>query len=939
MDSPPPAVQRGKPLSRDRRILSVFRPDWYLRHHRDLATAGIDPVDHFLAYGVREDRDPSILFNSAWYRERYQVLQGDSALVHYLEVGHRHGHDPSPSFDTRWYRLVAGDIPRDVSPLEHYFTSGWKRGLSPHPAFDTAYDVERNTDRHFPDVTPYEEFMEFLWKGNLASPTFIPEWYLRLNPDVKEAGAIALRHYLDSGKKDGRRCVPYIEHDWYRRQTLDDPLASWVPLSTHFVYFGYQEGRSASQDLVSRRLAEHVARTVERARQSLMAVPDKESPLGARLETDWNHRVEALAVQSSSAPLVSVIIPTLNHSEDVIRCLESIRDAADVTEFEVVLVDDGSTTLHSARFARLRGVRVVTHDVNHGFSRACQTGIDNALGRYIMLLNNDTEVLPGWLDSLVGTLESDSQVGVVGSMIIRPDLLLQEAGVILWSDGYGYAYGSGDSPLEWRYRFSRVVDYCSGASLLFARALWDEVGGFDPAFEPAYYEDSDLCMSVASTGKLVKYQPASMVVHNEGRSHGNTGLGTKRFQFVNRGTFVKKWERELGDHFDRRDDPDAVTLVTVRERSDHRHVVVFEPRLLRPDFDSGSLRMHRILEAMVAGGLRIHFHSSEKDEVFNPWREEMAARGVEFLSSRSDVATLLSALQNELEFVWIARPNTFVDIISTIKLHAPAVPVVYDMVDAHGLRLRRAAQLRGDSSLLVEAAALERREVFAANASDIVVSVTEQDEVYINDVVGRPCHFVRIPNVHLPVAEIAPLKGRDGLLFVGGYEHPPNVDAVEFLVREIMPIVWQRYPELKLCLAGSKPTKEVLALAGRRVQVPGWVADLAPLYASHRIAVAPLRFGAGIKGKIGEAMSHGVPVVTTSVGAEGFDARPGLDMEVADSAEEFAEAVFRLLEDDAHWAKLGDNGRKLVEARVGGSVLHERFALLMKEVSKLRTSS
>ncbi len=168
-----------------------------------------------------------------------------------------------------------------------------------------------------------------------------------------------------------------------------------------------------------------------------------------------------------------------------------------------------------------------------------------------MLLNNDTRVISGWIDSLVNELDEHPSTGAVGSMIIRNDLLLQESGVIVWSNGSGWQYGNGESPYEPQYRFRRIVDYCSGAALLVRRSVWNRLGGFDDRFAPAYYEDTDLCFAIRELGLDVVVRPDSMVIHAEGSSSRDADVppssdgpsaaaptGMKGFQAINHPKFI-----------------------------------------------------------------------------------------------------------------------------------------------------------------------------------------------------------------------------------------------------------------------------------------------------------------------------------------------------------------------------------------------------------------
>ncbi|MGL4759188.1 MAG: glycosyltransferase family 4 protein, partial [Patescibacteria group bacterium] len=171
-----------------------------------------------------------------------------------------------------------------------------------------------------------------------------------------------------------------------------------------------------------------------------------------------------------------------------------------------------------------------------------------------------------------------------------------------------------------------------------------------------------------------------------------------------------------------------------------------------------------------------------------------------------------------------------------------------------------------------------------------------------------------IPNIHEPyLGESPSFNQRQGILFIGGYKHVPNIDCVEWLCQEIMPIVWQSLPDLQVTLLGSHPTEAVKQLADERINVTGYIEDVTPYFLSHRVFVSPLRFGAGMKGKIGQSLEYGLPVVSTMVGAEGIGLTDECDVLIADEKQHFAEQIIRLHEDEQLWNCLASNTQKAIK--------------------------
>jgi GT2 family glycosyltransferase len=242
-------------------------------------------------------------------------------------------------------------------------------------------------------------------------------------------------------------------------------------------------------------------------------------------------------------PQVSIIVPVYNDYRVTVNCLRAVRQHSDGIAYEVILADDSSTDRTASITERIGNLVVSRTPENLRFLRNCKLAAQRARGECLLFLNNDTEVTDGWLSALLEPLE-DPSVGVVGPKLLFADRKLQEAGGIVWNDASAWNFGRADNPEHPAYNYRREVDYVSGACLLIRRTLWEQLGGFDERFAPAYYEDADLCFAARAAGWRVVYEPHSEVFHFEGVSNGtDLEAGVKQHQVTNQAYSSRSGDR------------------------------------------------------------------------------------------------------------------------------------------------------------------------------------------------------------------------------------------------------------------------------------------------------------------------------------------------------------------------------------------------------------
>jgi GT2 family glycosyltransferase len=597
----------------------------------------------------------------------------------------------------------------------------------------------------------------------------------------------------------------------------------------------------------------------------------------------------------TNTPDVTIIVPVFNNFNYTYNCFYSILKYTTNIQYEIILADDCSKDKTKNIYKIFKNIKIITNTNNIGFLKNCNNAAKQAKGRYILFLNNDTQVQKDWLFHLVKLMERDKNIGLAGSKLVFPDGKLQEAGGIIWNDGTALKYGYGSYSDCPEFNYVKEVDYISGASILIRQSIWEQIGGFDEIYSPAYCEDSDLAFKVRKAGYKVVFQPASVVVHFEGISNGTNLLeGQKQYQVVNQKIFYRKWKEVLEKkHF-----PNGENVFLARDRSRYRKTLLmiddFVPHF---DMNAGAKTIYQYINFFVEFGFNVKFIGNYflKHERYTTVLEQLGVEILYGLYYSQNWKTWLKTNGQYIDYVFLNRPDTSIIYIDEIKKYTKA-KIFYYGHDLHFFRYKRDYELTKNMESLNLSEKYEKYELELIKKSDIAFFPSPVEIDVIKSIDSSLNVKILPPYIYENKGKIERvLKTTKDIMFIGGFNHPPNVDGILWYSEKIAPLIKEKRQDIKTYILGSNITKQIQKLNSENIAIIGYVTDeeLEYYYKNCRLSIVPLRYGAGIKGKVIEAMYYQLPVVTTSAGAEGIY-RANECLFIKDNAEDFANEIINI---------------------------------------------
>jgi GT2 family glycosyltransferase/SAM-dependent methyltransferase len=607
----------------------------------------------------------------------------------------------------------------------------------------------------------------------------------------------------------------------------------------------------------------------------------------------------------SVLPEAAVIVPGFNHLKLTLWCLHALLSGSYRCSFEILVVDDASQDATLDVLERLPLVRHVHSATNQGFAHSCNLGARSARGRYLVFLNNDTLPLQAWLDALVETFRDRPEAGVVGSKLVYPDGRLQEAGGIVWQGGAATNYGKGGDRTRPEFNYLRSVDYCSGAAIAVPADRFHELGGFDVSLSPAYGEDLDLALRLRERGHPALYQPFSEVVHLEGATAGtSTRHGVKAAQVRNLEKLFERWRPRLRSHR-----PEGKDARFEKDRDAERRVLFVDAFTLTPDQDAGSLDGLHWLQSLAAIGFQPTYVPNFDFRHIGGYTTDLQRLGIEcvYAPHYATPEDFLAEHGAEFDLCVFYRFHVAAAILPVVERHAPQARRLLALCDLHHLRTHREATLR-ESARGVRASLEDKfRELLACARCDGLWTPSEfEREVLRKEIPGAQVFVWPLAQELRPPQK--PFADRAGIGYLGGFKHPPNVDAVLYFIDAILPRVLEQEPDMTFLVAGSQMPPEISGIDRPAVKILGHVADLRTFFEELRVFVAPVRYGAGVKGKVVASLASGVPVVGTAMAFEGMGLGHEEGAVVAETPEDFAAQIVRIHRSEELWKRLSQAG-------------------------------
>lgn len=633
-----------------------------------------------------------------------------------------------------------------------------------------------------------------------------------------------------------------------------------------------------------------------------------------------------------NAPWLSIVLVLWGQAELTLACLQAL--AGEAREgVEIIIVDNASPDATATLLERVQGATILRNQDNKGFLLAANQGAMAATAPFLLFLNNDAVPRPGSLGQARAILDADAGIGAVGGRILLPDGRLQEAGCAVWRNGSCAGYLRGEDAETPEALFRRDVDFCSGVFLLTRTEVFRNLGGFDDAFAPAYYEEVDYCLRLWEHGLRVVYDPWIVVDHYEYGSAGSSEAASKRMA-INQELFWSKHAVALAE----REAPNIGGMLRARMRGAFAGRVLYvDDRIPRADLGSGYPRALALLKSMAGHGLFVTVVSlAEPTTTPSRHLQDGLPPEFEILPGLTPdmLADLLEERQGYYDIFFISRPSNMDRLYSLFEEQdglLRGMTVLYDAEAVWAFRDISRAAVLGQPMAEGQVAKLLQKELDLAKPAACILAVSEMER----EVFRRSGYTdVRVLSHAVPTCPAqTPFAERSDILFVGALFTPgsPNIDSMIWFMEKVMPLLDLAGLSAKLIVAGRNDALPRSFASRPDVVLLGRVDDLTAWYAKCRIFIAPTRFSAGIPLKVVEATGHGLPVVATSLLARQLGWNDGEELVVGDDPETFARQCQRLYQEPDLWANIQAAALRRIGREYSQDCFHNVMAGLLAD--------
>lgn len=773
-------------------------------------------------------------------------------------------------FDPVYYATqIPNSCEVDISLFQHFCLQGWREGLDPNPLFSTNQYMGLNEGALNGDVNPLVHYVSSGLRGyHDMGGIFDTKYYLDHHPDACDSGASPLEHFVFFGLRHG-----------YKPSKGIDPISFLAP-------------------------------------KDMSAAPWKLAALLMERIKSAANTIEPISVPVKEAPDLTIIIYANDNATSVLCCITSLLKAPPKCPFEIIIADDGSHDHLPLLAARWEGVKRIPTCGHVGWVKAINRAAEFATGRFIVFLDGNCEVLSGWDEELMEALNCNSKRVVAGGKVVNVSGTIQHAGGFVWSEGELTILGQDQDPKHPSFNYLRTVDFVSHAFMSVKSDAFYRVKGFDEAYGSPQYAAADFCLKIKRQGWQVVFQPFAQLIQyvklNDLQNNCDKLL------------IKKRWSEQLPPFIKDHSETNWGVL---------GHALIVDQITPTPDQDSGSIDQVNLIEILLKLGWAVSFVPEVEMEQRKIYTTNLQKMGVQciFKPYFINLWDFIKDAGKTIDLVLLYKGRPTVHYLNIIKPHCPKAKFIFDTVDIHHLRELREAELFKDENKKNYALQTKKLEIEAIRRTDCTIILSVAEEKLIRKEIPN-AKLVVIPLIRDIPGPQFPREELHDICFIGGFLHQPNRDAIHYFVDYIWPLVSVRLSSVKFRIMGSNIPPDILALQSDSVVIDGFVPDLKTSFAKCRLSVAPLRYGAGLKGKIASSLGFGIPCVATTIAAEGMGTGECFGVEIADEPYEFAEKIVHLYTDHQHWSELSRSGLKYVTQEFSVQANKKRFSTILSDL-------